>query len=537
MSFIPRFKYACAVLAFTLCGTLANAQSNFRAHDRLQLRQETYIASEPETQSAPDAPLLAAGTPVEVVDYRGEWHHVRDRQNHFGWVRSRVLEPEGSCSRDEGEQFLFLAKHFGFVAYDERFEEIGMPHRTARTMARNPRESHRSHTELSLRMGLARYGPGTAALLYYYGHQATCVLLVDRTGVLAYAVRMTSGSEVEQFVTNTLRSMVSEECLWSRAPVKRSEASTLAHVTRGDECKYELDKAYDDTHAKTLARLLFPTEIEQALAGVQNIIIVPYGMIAIAPFAALELPRMPGYFIDKFAYTIAPAFTQIGIGRGLHIARKTASARPTAVVVGNPAYNDAEWIMKNLEGAEAEANSVARILGVHPLIGAAATTANIHAQFDRASQTDIAYFATHGIASDDNPSAVLRDRSSQSFIALANGERLSISSLDKTGYRGSRLVVLSACLTGRGWIAESGNVGLPQLFQLHGAEEVVMSLWMVDDRATRILMEAFITEYAKTWPKSAAANALRDASIATRASFPKPAFWAAFSVFGVGPFN
>jgi CHAT domain-containing protein len=143
------------------------------------------------------------------------------------------------------------------------------------------------------------------------------------------------------------------------------------------------------------------------------------------------------------------------------------------------------------------------------------------------------------VATEDDPQSLARDGTSRSFVALANGERLSSNTLESIGYKGSRLVVLSACLTGRGWIAESGSVGLPRLFHLRGADEVVMSLWQVDDKATRALMSAVMNEYLKAWPKASAATALRKASLAFRQDpeYRRPAFWAAFSVFGVGPFN
>jgi CHAT domain-containing protein len=95
------------------------------------------------------------------------------------------------------------------------------------------------------------------------------------------------------------------------------------------------------------------------------------------------------------------------------------------------------------------------------------------------------------------------------------------------------LVVLSACQTGLGTISSGdGVIGLTRAFQAAGARAVVVSLWNVNDRATRDLMTAFYHAYIKVDDK---ALALQKAMEVVRASNPKyenPLFWAAFMVVG-----
>lgn len=86
-----------------------------------------------------------------------------------------------------------------------------------------------------------------------------------------------------------------------------------------------------------------------------------------------------------------------------------------------------------------------------------------------------------------------------------------ISALD---LRGLDLVVLSACQTGLGEITGDGVLGLQRGFKKAGAKTLLMSLWKVDDNATRMLMTDFYANLVagmdKTEALSAAQRNLRE---------------------------
>ena len=99
-----------------------------------------------------------------------------------------------------------------------------------------------------------------------------------------------------------------------------------------------------------------------------------------------------------------------------------------------------------------------------------------------------------------------------------------ISALD---FNGLDLVVLSACQTALGEVSGEGVFGLQRGFKLAGAQSILMSLWKVDDTATKLLMIEFYRELLQGKSKTVA---LRNAQTKVRNTkgFEDPEFWAGF---------
>jgi CHAT domain-containing protein len=99
---------------------------------------------------------------------------------------------------------------------------------------------------------------------------------------------------------------------------------------------------------------------------------------------------------------------------------------------------------------------------------------------------------------------------------------------------GTKLVVLSACETGVGAVEQSeGIYGLRRALVVAGAETQVMSLWKVDDNATRDLMTAYYGKLLRAGAgRSEGMRGVQLAALSDKAR-QHPYFWAGFIVSGV----
>ena len=94
----------------------------------------------------------------------------------------------------------------------------------------------------------------------------------------------------------------------------------------------------------------------------------------------------------------------------------------------------------------------------------------------------------------------------------------------------ANLVMLSACETGLGSISSGDDVvGLTRGFLYAGAQNVVGSLWEVDDDATAELSKLMYAGMKKGTP---VAKARAEAQEVLMRKKPHPYFWAAFVLVG-----
>jgi CHAT domain-containing protein len=108
---------------------------------------------------------------------------------------------------------------------------------------------------------------------------------------------------------------------------------------------------------------------------------------------------------------------------------------------------------------------------------------------------------------------------------------LSAAEASLMDLRGTELVVLSACETGKGEVKNSEGVyGLRKAFSDAGARNIIMSLWKVDDKVT----QEFMTRFYEIWlnEKTSIREAFNRTQLEIKAKYPQPFYWGAFILVG-----
>lgn len=108
------------------------------------------------------------------------------------------------------------------------------------------------------------------------------------------------------------------------------------------------------------------------------------------------------------------------------------------------------------------------------------------------------------------------------------GGVLTAKDIANLDFKGTDLLVLSACKTGQGKVTAEGVFGLQRAFKKAGVGTIIMSLWNVDDKVTSEFMVAFygqLTDKANNWNKRKAFEQTKEI---IRKNHPDPYYWAAF---------
>jgi CHAT domain-containing protein len=108
---------------------------------------------------------------------------------------------------------------------------------------------------------------------------------------------------------------------------------------------------------------------------------------------------------------------------------------------------------------------------------------------------------------------------------------LSAAEASLLDLRETELVVLSACETAKGEVRNSEGVyGLRKAFSDAGAQNIIMSLWKVDDKVT----QEFMARFYEIWlnEKTSIREAFNKTQLEIKAKYPQPYYWGAFILVG-----
>jgi CHAT domain-containing protein/Tfp pilus assembly protein PilF len=262
-----------------------------------------------------------------------------------------------------------------------------------------------------------------------------------------------------------------------------------------------------------------------------RIIFIPQGELFLIPFPAL-LDASGKHLIETHTVLTAPAIQVLELTHQVRQQVKLANLQdilivgnPTMPSIGNPPRQ-----LADLPGAKLEAEAIAALFNTPFLTGDQATKAEV---VKRMISARIVHLATHGLLDEFKGSADL-----PGAIALAPSLKLNSVPSDRGLLTSSEilqmrlnteLVVLSACNTGQGIVTGDGVIGLSRSLITAGVPSVIVSLWAIPDAPTATLMTEFYQNLKRNPDK---AQALRQAMLATKAKFPDPINWAAFTLIG-----
>ncbi|MBD2741293.1 tetratricopeptide repeat protein [Coleofasciculus sp. FACHB-1120] len=323
--------------------------------------------------------------------------------------------------------------------------------------------------------------------------------------------------------------------------------------------------------ARTLDELLMQP-VRKLLGNRRTVLLSPDSQLNLIPFAAL-VDENNRYLVENYS------ITYLSSGRDLLRLQNRSKSSSEPVLIANPDYDKpgnpsvpvattrstlnqrstdlAQLQFGPLPGTAAEAEAIAPMLPRATLLTGSQATENALKQLQ---SPKILHIATHGFFFNDVPlvappdfsGSLVQDRAAieivpisgntenpllRSGIALAGfnprqsgSEDGVLTAMEAAGLNllGTKLVVLSACETGLGDVANGDGVyGLRRALTVAGAESQLISLWKVDDFGTKDLMASY---YKRLMANVERSQALRQTQLEMlqNPQYQHPFYWAAF---------
>jgi CHAT domain-containing protein len=356
------------------------------------------------------------------------------------------------------------------------------------------------------------------------------------------------------------------------APLEDALASWRAALTRNPNSENGNPKA--ERPETVLRRLVWDKLAAHLPEGTHTIYLCPDAALTALPWAALPGRKAGTVLLEEYALAVVPhgAFLLEALERPQAARRRAEDG--TVVAVGGVAYGQqpvaverrggpaarrdrelvgpvepvpgkrAKVFWPALAGTQRESEHLLKLAGGRKVVlrqGAAASTEQLLADLPQARW---AHLATHGFFADKGVRSVFQvnekdyEKSrrgekigvgARSPLVLsglvlaganlpgkeapADGGILSAEAIAGLDLDRLELAVLSACDTGLGEVGGGEGVfGLQRAFHIAGCQNVIASLWQVDDEATAALMGLF---YHHLWQKKRPPlEALRQAQLA-----------------------
>lgn len=348
---------------------------------------------------------------------------------------------------------------------------------------------------------------------------------------------------------------------------KKSKYPTIVELEKGSDLEGKYYKYYRNNiqlkGKDKYSYKKFWKAIDEHLSGVKTVFFSGDGIYNQLNPESFRLADGQ-YLFDKYDLVNISNIKEIVIARRED---RESQVGKSAEMYGNPSFSDvtvesedamrnAVSSVENLPGAEKEVNEIAGLLKENNwqsdlFVQSVAT----EAQIKQTKSPRVLHIATHGFFMEDasmskiensfeiqaeNPllkSGLLFSGAAellkQNNVFLFNRKDGILTAYEAMNMNldNTELVVLSACETGLGEvIAGEGVYGLQRSFLVAGAQNVIMTLFKVNDRVTQELMNAFYKKWIETGDKRIA---FRYAKNEIKKKYEEPIYWGSFVMIGM----
>ncbi|HUQ21264.1 MAG TPA: CHAT domain-containing tetratricopeptide repeat protein [Gemmatimonadaceae bacterium] len=268
--------------------------------------------------------------------------------------------------------------------------------------------------------------------------------------------------------------------------------------------------------------LIAPVESMDMVRQSRTFVIVPHSALAYLPFAALS-GRGGVRLIARHAVLAMPSASALPLLRA-----SSTSIRPGVNAVFAPFPDE-------LSGTRSEASAVAaQRKDAEAYVGSTATERQLRSSLGFPGTVHV---ASHAVLNQTNPMFSHIELARGPGGVPANDGSLDVHELLSMPVR-SNLVYLSGCETGAGaaWSTAfrttQDYATLSQAILYAGAQNVVATLWRIDDQGASVFARRFYSALARNAPVEALAVAQREMLKDPR--YSAPWYWAGYTISGSG---
>jgi len=258
------------------------------------------------------------------------------------------------------------------------------------------------------------------------------------------------------------------------------------------------------------------------LNGVRRLIVVPHGVLAYLPFAALKIPGGK-YLVERYSLVHLPS-ASLAIGGGNRPSGNAVAAVQVTAMAPMP---------RDLPATVLEVDAVARShKDARVLLGGRADESALRQALLSGA---LVHVASHAVLNGMNPLFSRIELARGRSTSPTDDGRLEVHEVLGLEIR-SPLVFLSGCETGVGpgasrrYSPGEDYATLAAAFLTAGAGQVVATLWAIPDSGAAVFAARFYAELSRVGAAEALATAQRAAMSEGR--FKRPYYWAGYRLAG-----